>query len=87
MIKSEKNEKHLRQHDQQQSLFFEQQIRSSSSIQIKKIKVSLISDRLHLADKEFVISRESFFNKSKRMITEKEQLIISSTKKFKHRFD
>ena len=87
MTESKKNEKHLRQHDQQQFLFFEQQIRSSSSIQIKKIKISLISNRLHFADEEFVTLRENFFNKSKRVITEKEQSIISSTKKFKHRFD
>ena len=87
MTESKKNEKHLKQHDQQQSLSFEQQIRSLSSIQIKKIKTSLISDYLHLVDEEFVTSRESLFNKNKRVIIKKEQLIISSTKKFKHRFD
>ena len=77
----------MKQHDQQQFLSFEQQIRSSSSIQIKKIKILLINDRLHFVDKKFVTSCKNSFNKSKRVITKKKQLIISLTKKFKHRFN
>ena len=87
MTESEKNEKHLRQHNQQQFLFFEQQIRLSSSIQIKKIKALMISDRLYFVNENFVTSRKIFFNKSKRVITEEKSSIISSTKKLKHRFD
>ena len=79
MTESKKNEKNLKQ--------FEQQIRLSSSIYIKKIKSLIISDRLHFADQNFIILRENFFNKNKRVIIEKEISTTSLTKKSKHYFD
>ena len=84
MIESKKSGKHLGQQQSQQS---EQQIRSSSSIQIKKIKTSMINDRLHFVDESFVISYKNSFNKDKRMIIEKKSSTISFTKKLRHRFD
>ena len=47
----------------------------------------MINDRLHLADEDFVILHENFFNKNKRMIIEKESSTISFTKKLKHCFN
>ena len=54
---------------------------------MKKIEASMINDRLHFADKDFVIFYKNSFNKSKRMIIEEESSTISFTKKSKHRFD
>ena len=79
MTESKKSEKNLKK--------FKQQIQSSSSIRIKKIKTLMINDRLHFANKDFIILNESLFNKSKRILIKKKFLTISSTKKSKHCFN
>ena len=56
-------------------------------IQVKKIKASMINDRLHFVDEDFVTFYDNSFNKNKRMIIEKESSTILFTKKLRHRFD